>query len=226
MEKNNIWVITPKTNLHVGDENTSSYGLIDKAIQRNAVTELPCINSSSLKGAIKEFASECVKMKPADCKKIFGSAKGDDNDTAKGEYTFFDAEIVAIPIPDDKHDYCLAVCEEVIQSFVNKAKLFGTEITIGDIKKMINGNQKIVDTKEFKRLCDDNNLPIIARNKLNNGTSVNLWYEQVLPPESVLLTIINTNNDDTLTNVIDNNNIIQVGANATIGYGYCKFEHL
>ena len=58
MNKNNIWFITAKTNLHVGNENTNSYGLIDLAVQRNATTGLPCINSSSLKGALNEFASQ------------------------------------------------------------------------------------------------------------------------------------------------------------------------
>ena len=55
MNKNNVWFITAKTNLHVGNENTSSYGLIDLSVQRNVTTGLPCINSSSLKGALNEY---------------------------------------------------------------------------------------------------------------------------------------------------------------------------
>lgn len=62
MEKQNVWFITAKTNLHVGNENTSSYGLIDKAIQRDALTNLPCINSSSLKGALNEYATNEAKL--------------------------------------------------------------------------------------------------------------------------------------------------------------------
>ena len=61
MNSKTAWLIVAKTSLHVGNENTSNYGLIDKAVQRDAVTGLPCINSSSLKGAINEYASQCMK---------------------------------------------------------------------------------------------------------------------------------------------------------------------
>ena len=50
-----LWQITAKTNLHVGNEDISSCGIIDKAVQRDALTKLPCINASSLKGALNEF---------------------------------------------------------------------------------------------------------------------------------------------------------------------------
>lgn len=224
MKKNNIWVITPKTNLHVGNENTSSYGLIDLAIQRDAVTNLPCINSSSLKGAIKEYVTEVKKIEAKDSIKVFGSAKGNDNDTSKGKYNFFDAEIVAMPVPDDTQAYKLVACEDAIVRFVNKVNLFGANITKDDILNEIKPDS-IKDMESFKILCDDNNLPIIAHNKLDNGESVNLWYEQVLPSEAVLLTAIDSNGDSLLEGMISKK-IIQVGANATIGYGYCEFKHL
>ena len=53
----NVWLIQAKTNLHVGNKNTSNYGLIDKAIQRDPLTQIPCINSSSLKGALNEYCT-------------------------------------------------------------------------------------------------------------------------------------------------------------------------
>lgn len=223
MEKKDIWVITPKTNLHVGDENTSSYGLIDKAIQRNAVTELPCINSSSLKGAIKEYAIY-KGMQKNDCINVFGSYKGNDDDTKKGQYVFFDAELVAIPVPGKNTAYVLKVCEDAVENFVAKAKLFGMDVTVDEVLSKIGKHEK-VNMNEFIALCNDENLPIIARNCLENGESKNLWYEQVLPFESVLLTIIDSKEDNILNAKIENK-IIQIGANATIGYGYCKFEHL
>ena len=80
------------------------------------------------------------------------------------------------------------------------------------------------ESKKFNSLCGDDNLPIIARNCLENGESTNLWYEQVLPSQSVLATIIQTYNAEDLD--ILNGAIVQIGANATIGYGYCKFIKL
>jgi len=57
---------------------------------------------------------------------------------------------------------------------------------------------------------------------LDNGESKNLWYEQVLPAETVLYTIIQE--DGNVLKDALNGQVVQIGANATIGYGYCKFE--
>ena len=83
---------------------------------------------------------------------------------------------------------------------------------------------KNLSNEDFADCCSDYNLPIIARNKLENGESANLWYEQVLPPETMFYTIIQEEGDD-LKEAL-NGQIVQIGANATIGYGYCKFELL
>lgn len=71
-------------------------------------------------------------------------------------------------------------------------------------------------------------LPIIARNCLENGKSTNLWYEEVVPREAVFYTaIINSQNiEDSLFEDFAatlEKNLVQMGANATIGYGFTKF---
>ena len=92
----------------------------------------------------------------------------------------------------------------------------------------MNYNGKTVKTENDKlsQLCSDDNLPIIARNVLENGESKNLWYEQVLPAETVLYTIIQEENNDLLNALVGDGKLVQIGANATIGYGYCKFEQI
>ena len=224
MKKNNVWLITAKTNLHVGNENTSSYGLIDLAIQRNATTNLPCINSSSLKGALNEFAAQYEDL---DRLKIFGSDKLDKSKgSSKGLYTFFDANILFLPKQSDTQLFELVTCDEVLDRFIDQVKLMtGEEINREDLKKDVNFTT--IDSKEFKELCNDDNLPIIARNVLENGESKNLWYEQVLPAETVLYTIIDDKEDNSLAKKLkDAKAIVQIGAGATIGYGYCKFTNL
>ncbi len=225
MNKNNIWIITPQTNLHVGNENASSYGLIDLAIQRDAVTGLPNINSSSLKGAIKEYADGKVEVANR-MKDIFGSDKKGGN-TQKGDYTFFDAQILALPIPSDgKLPYQMITSEEVLQMCVEKAGVFGITLSKDDLKKII-GNVNVVSHDNFKEYCDDDNLPIIARNVLEKGLSKNLWYEQVLPAKTIFFTIIDDDKDSEKSlSAVLNNNVVQVGANGSIGYGYCLFTHL
>lgn len=224
MNKNNVWFITAKTNLHVGNENTSSYGLIDLAIQRNATTGLPCINSSSLKGALNEFAAQNT---PIDRLKIFGSDKLDKSKgSVKGLYTFFDANILFLPKQSDTQLFEMVTCDAVLNMFFAQVELMtGEKLTENCLNDVV--SFKKVSDAEFIDLCSDDNLPIIARNVLENGESKNLWYEQVLPAETVLYTLIDGKDDGTLDNeLIKENAIVQIGAGATIGYGYCKFTNL
>ncbi|MGI6370621.1 MAG: type III-B CRISPR module RAMP protein Cmr4 [Ignavibacteria bacterium] len=239
MEKKNIWFITAKTNLHVGDENTSSYGLIDKAVQRDALTGLPCINSSSLKGALNEYCCNGNKGKEflnSETRiKIFGSDKtGTNKDAKKGSYIFFDAKILFLPVQNDDTLFHWATSKGVLDRFRKQMKLFGIELNednnslIKELKTTLGLKNRIdvkKSDKEFEELCSDNNLPIIARNYLENGMSSNLWYEQILPAETVFYTIIDDKKDGKLFEKLGKqDSFVQIGANATIGYGYCKFK--
>ena len=232
MNKSNIWFITPKTNLHVGNENTSSYGLIDLAVQRNATTGLPCINSSSLKGALNEYAAQEAKLPSGDLISIFGSDKVKENgksrnsNTKKGLYTFFDANILFLPKQSDISLYELVSCNAVLQRFIKQVKLVtNLDVTKEELKSKFKFTE--IPDPEFISLCSDDNLPIIARNVLDNGESKNLWYEQVIPAETVFYTLIDDKGDGKLFGELTKSDtIVQIGANATIGYGYCKFINL
>lgn len=65
-------------------------------------------------------------------------------------------------------------------------------------------------------------LPVIARNHLENGKSENLWYEEVVPYDSRFATFIIQTGEmrDAFEKGLDD--IVQIGANASIGYGLCK----
>jgi CRISPR-associated protein Cmr4 len=78
------------------------------------------------------------------------------------------------------------------------------------------------DNESFKAITA--NLPVIARNCIEDGTSDNLWYEEVVPHQSVFLTFIATTSTlKTEFEQILSDGIVQIGGNATIGYGLCKF---
>ena len=91
---------------------------------------------------------------------------------------------------------------------------------------------------KFKEYMED--LPTIARNKLENGISVNLFYEEVLPKKSKFFTVFsfptNLNGDDKeqlerfeeefVSEITSPKNIVQLGANASIGYGICRFREI
>lgn len=217
-----VFKITAKTNLHVGNESGGDFTIIDKAIQRDPLTGLPCINSSSLKGAINEYCCKALNWKEDDLIRVFGSDKGKrKRDTQKGEAIFFDAKLLYLPQQSDEDEgypYTLKTSQAVIDMMNERVGLF-----CSDFEYKCNA-EKLISHGDFKSICSDDNLPIIARNVLENGESKNLWYEQVLPAETVLYTIIQEKGD-MLAKALDGE-IVQIGANATIGYGYCKFEEI
>ena len=73
--------------------------------------------------------------------------------------------------------------------------------------------------------------PVIARNSLVMGKSENLWYEQIVPRQSIFYTLISSSRPRTellrtLLMILGmwKTVCIQIGANASIGYGFCKVE--
>lgn len=234
MKNVSIWFIIPQTNLHAGNESTVNFSVIDKAIQRDVTTNLPCINSSSLKGAIKEYMSECLNLDTSVLKNIFGSVKSDSADIKKGSVLFFDASLLFIPKQcGEGKTYELVYSDKVLEDFSKKVNnlIEGKGIskeTLLEKVRSIMGKENVasnsVDGDTFTTYCNDDALPIIARNCLENGESTNLWYEQVLPSLSVLATVIVTKESGQMD--LLNEKIVQIGANATIGYGYCKFVKL
>jgi CRISPR-associated protein Cmr4 len=68
-------------------------------------------------------------------------------------------------------------------------------------------------------------LPVLARNYLENGKSKNIWYEEIVPHESVFyFAVLSEHAEDLkiLAERIGNNNLIQFGGNASIGYGLAQ----
>ena len=119
-------------------------------------------------------------------------------------------------------------CDEVVTELQDKASLFG--VGLGDNEKeTVLRLANVLKTnkcsyKDFKKYSDE--LPVIARNCLENGVSKNLWYEQVLPRKSRLAFFIlhddgeiNKAFDSAITSVP-----VQIGANASVGYGICVIK--
>lgn len=261
-----VWIIQAETNIHVGNENTSSVGLIDKEIQRNVLTTIPCINASSLKGAMNEYATSEAKLSSAERVAIFGVDKKDKKDeiieTQKGGCLFFDAYLLLLPVQDDNNLYKLVTSKKTLEQYVELLNLMGIDLSysslVDELKKcdthfdgQEGAGKSIIDFNTFKELCSNEELPIVARNSLIG--SGNLWYEQILPQKSIFGTILIApssievsrkekdgeeqdpkkakyktasvsvqNIDKILTKTFDRQ-IVQIGANATIGYGYCLF---
>jgi len=272
-----LFTLKAKSNLHAGSGD-ANYGVIDNLIQRDAITDLPHINSSSLKGALREFAE--YRTNPADVRLVFGSDPKESGDKAKAGYArFFEAKLLALPVRGDKKPYFMATSPSRISEFIDDCLLFGCTLDaalLAELNKLLNyqiepnkamtlSGMGMVDTlesvdlkginaKALAPLFDDSlallsegdlkeiaaSLPVIARNQLENGISQNLFYEEVLPRETLLYTFISFPGEKIVSSedregfekaeshfvkAIEEEPV-QIGANASIGYGLCQMKAL
>lgn len=266
MNNINFWSIRAITNLHVGSGD-ADYGLVDKHVQRDPVTDLPVMNASSIKGAFRESMTAHLDKK--DIERAFGSENkgGKADNLFQGEYKFFSAKLLALPVRSSQDFYYVATCLELLEDFVSDAKIFGVTLP-GDLVTSIHAlkNNKpaagkphryggsegaarledwhsekqtgktgleallddrvaILHASDFKQLSDE--LPIIARNNLENGISVNLWYEQVVPREARFYCPISSTDELVAKTLKDKmSSLMQIGGNATVGYGLTRFTKL
>jgi CRISPR-associated protein Cmr4 len=96
------------------------------------------------------------------------------------------------------------------------------DFNVSSLKPLLGEHVVLVNSNDFREL----ELPVIARNHLENGISENLWYEEVVPYDSRFGFFI-IENDNSYSEKFEDGikRIIQIGANASIGYGLCKIEN-
>ena len=84
----------------------------------------------------------------------------------------------------------------------------------------------LLHDEDMSALCKE--LPILARNCLENGLSGNLWYEEVVPRESVFCSLVLGEKREDMQvlrkTLCAPNTYVQIGANATLGYGLCSMQ--
>lgn len=270
--------IKTKTNLLVG-EGSTTYDVVDNAVQRDSISHLPVINASGLKGALKDHMSK-LKVEKSDTidkleedafNKLFGS-----DDKQQGIVKFLDSYLLFLPLRSNVKPFFHTTSRQNLLQFVeflenlgcksqqlSKAKVF-IENLEEDENIVINAKDAVVEEYECQNkelntddlftifpknvkpeniaiLSDENfidaiqHLPVIARNRLKDGKSENLWYEEVVPRESIFYTaMLDYNNIGTSSAYkyekgfeafykILQRDLIQVGSNASIGYGLCNF---
>lgn len=126
-----IYKVTCLTNLHVGN-GESNFSIIDNTVEKDPVTGLPTINSSGVKGALRQ----CFKEKGVDDKTIeviFGSdpktsAKNSGSGSTPGKVKFYQADLLARPVratKGGKTNY-MVTSKEAIDAYNLKAMIFGT----------------------------------------------------------------------------------------------------
>jgi CRISPR-associated protein Cmr4 len=208
-----IYNITVLTNLHAGS-GESGYGIVDKLVQRDAATGLPTIYASGLKGALREYFKNEAKIW---LDEVFGKEESGGG-SKPGSHRFLSADLVATPVPSDTSPFFARVYDPGhLEALQQKYQLLKNGFTIDT-----GGCSS--SSEQFKEACKE--LPVIARNHLENGQSRNLWYEEVVPHQSRFIMAIQheaDKSDGDFEKSLDNA-IVQVGGNATVGYGLCQFK--
>lgn len=268
----NLYIITALTNMHVGS-GKNNYGMIDNLIQRDVLTQYPTINSSSLKGAFREYFGVLLNSRKAPLiNYVFGADTKEDEKSRAGEYKFFNGQLLSIPLRSNNRPFYNATSPGIIQEFLHQLSTFGiklaeagelkafgellgdkkaihfesgqtSEVVIEDldiiaeagtssaleiISKYIGSHPVLVSDKVLMTLTNDEHLPVLARNNLENGVSQNLWYEQILPRQSRFFTmVLNPSEGKHLSefNQIIEAQPVQIGGNASIGYGFSKVKN-
>lgn len=254
----NAYLITCLTNLHVGSEGVN-YGVVDNLVQRDTISDIPVINSSSLKGALREYFKnkwEETDIKNEKLNYIFGPDstrnKSEKGESGIGHYKFFEARLLSLPLRSNVKPYYNVTTKDLIDS-INEiyTSLSGENVLISnpyenkkvakEIVKLedwqtlanpqmednanIGANIATFDTDTFKKVVKS--LPVIARNKLDNGESKNLWYEEVVPRESRFVFCVSlTEKYKAEFEKELENAIVQIGGNASIGYGFTKITKI
>ncbi|WP_278969518.1 type III-B CRISPR module RAMP protein Cmr4 [Phocaeicola barnesiae] len=155
--KTEFYVLTTMSNMHVGS-GEYNVGVIDNLVQRDVINKFPNINSSSLKGAFREF----FKSEKNDdfIKRVFGSAPKAQDDKASGSFRFFEANILSYPVRSNVVAYLRAVSIDVLKEFLLKIKMFQKQ---NDYKELVNVLNFLtgIDVKEKK--------PIVFNTKLDKA---------------------------------------------------------
>jgi len=221
------------TNMHVGNGDVN-FNIIDNEVEKDVVTNYPTINSSGVKGALREFFDN-QNIDKACVNEIFGEPNA-------GKLKFFCADMLAVPMraSSGNEPYYLVSTKKAIDTYVQKISLFlGKEEKIQLVKD--SAQSAFVEGKKLTEkvnLCGKDiyimsdkdfgevSLPVVARNKLDNGKSENLWYEEIVPHKSLFsFIVIAEESDASLLELFKNTiegKIVQFGGNASIGYGYCN----
>jgi CRISPR-associated protein Cmr4 len=128
------------------------------------------------------------------------------------------------------------IFEELENTIIEDIKAVPNKLDANDLKTLENILGKdiaILSNNVFDNYCE--NLPVIARNHLEDGISQNLWYEEIVPRESRFYYIVtkstNLDKDDStrigkFEKQFDTDELIQIGANATVGYGYTNIKKI
>lgn len=120
------------TNLHVGDGDIN-YNIVDNEVQKDAITKLPTIHSSGVKGAFRAYFESFSEKNKNDHTDIFGSSPNEKEEENKkpGGLKFFSADCFALAMRNSKMDancpypFSLVTTKNILQNMSDLMNIFG-----------------------------------------------------------------------------------------------------
>jgi CRISPR-associated protein Cmr4 len=144
------FIIETLTNMHVGS-GEDQMGGVDNMIQRDPVKKIPVINSSSLKGSLRDFSRE-QKIDEPIIKKIFGEEyEGSDKNnvddpekkTTPGKARFLEARLLFLPLRASQKVYFQSTSFNILKEYFLDLKQFGRSgVEIDGMITWLKNNEK------------------------------------------------------------------------------------
>ncbi len=240
------------TNLHVGSGEIN-YNVIDNEVEKDAVSGIPVIHASGVKGALRDALKEKCNVND-----VFGAPGNGENGNA-GSHKFLDAFMLSRPMRvanSEKTTSISVVSVDTVNRFLKTVGAFGctvkdiaqiTDIDFGDCEFLtVSGEDNISvedektkkldasiagSLKGLKALIGDfaivksfDSYPLpVVARNCLEENKKNLWYEEVVPHGSVFYFAVIYPEDAA---ELDMSDIIQFGGNASIGCGYTKITRI
>jgi len=117
--------IIAESPVHAG--SGSDFGVVDLPIQRERYTNFPKIESSALKGCVREAIESVLKNSEEDKELVsllFGPEEGDAH---AGAISFTDAKILCFPVKSLKGVFAWITCPMILTRFIEDMKVAGKE---------------------------------------------------------------------------------------------------
>jgi len=289
---NTIMGLLAETAIHAGA--STSEGVIDLPIQREAHTGWPVVYGSGVKGSLRT-AAEDKDLGEDRISEIFGPDTNNAGDFA-GALAVSDAKLLLFPVRSLTSHFKWVTCPAILKRFAKDCQRMQLGLPEIPIPTVRNNDEAIVHTKidgtsndrlfleelSFQQIPQDLNIltillsstianddakstlenqlvivsddnfahiakfatPVAAHIAINNETKIvkqgALWYEETLPPETVLYTCLhaqksrkqdgNSSADDILGYVKDDlfgqHPYFRLGGNETVGMGWCKAKFI
>ncbi len=164
------YLIRALTPLHPGSGSRVS-GLVDLPVQREAGTDLPVIYGSSLKGALRSWAT-LKGLDEREIEEIFGPPPGA-GDKGMGKAVFMDAKLLFMPVRSLKGIFAWITSPFLLKRFERDM----------DVVKKLSGKEINVDIGEID--VKENEALLTSGNKL----AINLKGRNVVVLEDIVLDI-------------------------------------